>query len=61
CFAGYLVKHRYFGDSNIDVRVEQGAEIQRPSILYLKASEKPDGIEVNVGGKVAYVAKGYLV
>jgi len=61
CFAGYLVKHKYFGDSNIDVRVEQGAEVQRPSILYLRASEKSDGIEVNVGGKVAYVAKGHLV
>ena len=61
CFAGYLVKHRYFGDSSIDVRVEQGAEIQRPSILYLRASEKGDEIEVNVGGKVAYVAEGHLV
>ncbi len=61
CFAGYLVKHRYFGEGAIDVRVEQGAEVNRPSILYLKASEKAGGIEVNVGGKVAYVAEGHLV
>ncbi len=61
CFAGYLVKHRYFDDTSIDVRVEQGAEIQRPSILYLRASQKGKEIEVNVGGKVAYVATGRLV
>jgi len=61
CFAGYLVKHRYFGGDKIDVRVEQGAEVNRPSILYLKAEKKGDGIEVNVGGKVAYVAEGHLV
>ncbi|TRO54816.1 PhzF family phenazine biosynthesis protein [Candidatus Bathyarchaeota archaeon] len=61
CFAGYLVKHRYFGGDEIDVRVEQGAEIKRPSILYLKAKEIGDGIEVQVGGKVAFVAEGKLV
>jgi trans-2,3-dihydro-3-hydroxyanthranilate isomerase len=61
CFAGYLVKHRYFGGDKIDVRVEQGAEVNRPSILYLKAEKKGDSIEVNVGGKVAYVAEGNLV
>ena len=61
CFAGYLVKHRYLDLDKVDVRVEQGAEVNRPSILYLKAEEKGDTIEVNVGGKVAYVAKGHLV
>ena len=61
CFAGYLVKHRYLGSDKVDVRVEQGAEVNRPSILYLKAEEKGDTIEVNVGGKVAYVAEGHLV
>ncbi len=61
CFLGYSVKHRYFGDSDVDVRVEQGAEMNRPSILYLKGSEKDGEISVEVGGKVAYVAKGKLV
>ena len=61
CFAGYLVKHRYFDSESINVRVEQGAEINRPSILYLKAKQIGNSIEVNVGGKVAYVAKGHLV
>ena len=61
CFAGYLVKHRYFDSDTIDVKVEQGVEVNRPSILYLKAAEKGDIIEVDVGGKVAYVAEGKLV
>lgn len=61
CLAGYLVKHRYFGSKKVDVRVEQGAEISRPSILYLRAEETKDGIDVRVGGKVVMVARGELV
>lgn len=61
CFLGYSVKYRYFGDSKVDVMVEQGAEMNRPSILYLKGEEVGDEISVEVGGKVAYVAKGELV
>ena len=37
CLAGYLVRHRYFGTDKINIRVEQGCEIGRPSLLYLKA------------------------
>ena len=61
CLAGYLVKHRYFGADEIDIRVEQGYEIGRPSLLYLRAKEKNGKIEVFVGGKVVVVAKGELV
>ncbi|MHC4423880.1 MAG: PhzF family phenazine biosynthesis protein, partial [Planctomycetota bacterium] len=61
CMAGYLVKYRYFGEDKIDVRVEQGYEIGRPSLLYLKAEDKKDKIDVSVGGKVVMVAKGELI
>jgi trans-2,3-dihydro-3-hydroxyanthranilate isomerase len=61
CLAGYLTKHRYFGQNRVDVRVEQGHEIGRPSLLYLKAEEKADGIDVFVGGKAIMVAKGTFV
>ena len=60
CLAGYLVKHRYFGEERIDIRVEQGYEIGRPSLLYLKARDKDGKIDVNVGGKVVMVAEGRL-
>ncbi len=61
CLAGYLTKYRYFGDEAIDLRVEQGYEIGRPSRLYLKAQKKNGQIEVLVGGKVVMVAKGQLL
>ncbi len=61
CLAGYLVKHRYFGTDRIDVRVEQGYQVNRPSLLLLRAEDKPDGIDVFVGGNVVKVAEGKLV
>ncbi|UCB51557.1 MAG: PhzF family phenazine biosynthesis protein [Candidatus Zixiibacteriota bacterium] len=61
CLAGYLVKHRYFGKHRIDIRVEQGYEIGRPSLLYLRAEAKGEEIDVFVGGKTIMVAKGEFV
>ena len=61
CLAGYLVEHRYFGADPIDVRVEQGYEIDRPSLLYLRAGKEGGEINVSVGGKVRMVARGELV
>lgn len=58
CLAGYLVRHRYFGTDTINVRSEQGYEIGRPSLLWLRATEKAGKIAVAVGGKVITVAKG---
>jgi trans-2,3-dihydro-3-hydroxyanthranilate isomerase len=60
CLAAYLVEHQYFGSSKIDISVEQGFEIHRPSILYLKAQKKLKDLEVSVGGKVILVARGEL-
>jgi trans-2,3-dihydro-3-hydroxyanthranilate isomerase len=61
CLAGYLIKHRYFDSPEIDVRVEQGNEVGRPSLLYLKSKETESRIEVNVGGKCAMVAHGKFI
>lgn len=61
CLAGYLVKHSYFGKDEIRVSVEQGAEMNRPSLLFLEASQEADSIQVSVGGKVILVAKGNLL
>ena len=36
CLAGYLVRYRYFGKDKIDVRVEQGYEIGRPSLILIR-------------------------
>jgi len=61
CLAGYLVQHRYFGGPRIDIRVEQGYEVGRPSLLLLRARDKAGKIDVFVGGRVILVAQGKLV
>ena len=61
CLAGYLVNYAYFGKDAIDVKVEQGYEIDRPSLLLLQSQTKDGQIEVLVGGKVVMVAKGEFV
>jgi len=61
CLAAYLLEHSYLGTDAVDVRVEQGYEIGRPSLLYLQAERDGEKIIVNVGGKVQMVARGELV
>ena len=61
CLAAYLLEHGYLGTDSIDVRVEQGYEIGRPSLLYLQAARDGDQTTVHVGGKVQMVARGELV
>jgi trans-2,3-dihydro-3-hydroxyanthranilate isomerase len=61
CLAGYLVEHRYLGTDPVNVRVEQGYEIRRPSLLYLQAEREGEETSVHVGGKVQMVARGVLI
>ncbi len=61
CLAGYLAEYNYFNQSKIDIRVEQGYEINRPSLLLLQAEKKAEEIEVFVGGNVVMVAQGKFV
>ena len=61
CLAAYLLEHSYLGADPVDVRVEQGYEIGRPSLLYLQAARDGDEMRVDVGGKVQMVARGELV
>jgi len=58
CLAAYLVKHRYFETEQVNVRVEQGYEVGRPSLLYLRAGITNGTINVSVGGKVIPIVKG---
>jgi trans-2,3-dihydro-3-hydroxyanthranilate isomerase len=61
CLAGYLAKHRYFGKTSIDIRSEQGYEISRPSLLFLKAEQNGERIDICVGGKSLIVAQGEFI
>ncbi len=60
CLAGYLSYYKYFGNDNVNICVEQGIEINRSSLLMLKARKAGESFEVLVGGKVFLVAKGEL-
>ncbi len=62
CLAAYLVRHAYYGKKEIDLRVEQGYEIGRPSLLLIRAKESEKGaISVSVGGRVIMVGQGELI
>ncbi|MFW9821174.1 MAG: PhzF family phenazine biosynthesis protein [Candidatus Thorarchaeota archaeon] len=62
CLAAYLVKHDYFNKNRIDIKVEQGYEVGRPSLLYLRAEgNDEEQISVSVGGKVILTAIGELI
>jgi trans-2,3-dihydro-3-hydroxyanthranilate isomerase len=58
CLAGYLDHYNYFGGGDIDVRIEQGYEMGRPSLLHLRADATQT---IEVGGRVVPVARGELL
>ncbi len=60
--AAYLAKYKYFGQDHVDVRIEQGYEINRPSLILAKAQVKSDGvIDVSIGGLVNLVVEGTIL
>ena len=61
CLAAYLASERALGSERVDVRVEQGHEMGRPSLLHLRAdASSGDAVDVEVGGSVVPVARGEL-
>lgn len=60
CLASYLVEHRYMDSDDIDIRMGQGYEVDRPSTLHMRASKGAGGYDIRVGGRVRLVARGEL-
>lgn len=56
----YLLEHGLFGNK-LSLRIEQGHEVQRPSLILLRARSKDEDREVEVGGQVIPVVKGELL
>lgn len=56
--AAYLLEHNFFHGNTIDLRVEQGYEINRPSLIKIKAEKVSGKFRIQVGGKVFIVASG---
>lgn len=60
--AGCLAGHRYFSGDEVALRVEQGYEMGRPSLLFLRAGKKQgEEISVSVGGRVIMIARGEFI
>jgi trans-2,3-dihydro-3-hydroxyanthranilate isomerase len=54
----HLARHGRIGWGE-EIRIEQGAEVGRPSTLYARADGSPDAVErVEVGGSAVVVARG---
>lgn len=60
CLAAYLSQYAVLGTETVNIRVEQGAQLQRPSVLHLRSRPLDDHIEVRVGGQVMAIAQGVL-
>jgi len=56
--AGYLLEHQFFQASKINLQIEQGYEMQRPSLIRIDAEKINGKFHIHVGGKVFFVAKG---
>jgi trans-2,3-dihydro-3-hydroxyanthranilate isomerase len=61
CLGAYLVRHQYVAGDRLDIRVEQGCEIGRPSLLFVRAERNATGAEVFVGGHVVPTFRGELL
>ncbi|HXX47629.1 MAG TPA: PhzF family phenazine biosynthesis protein, partial [Myxococcota bacterium] len=55
-FGAWLLRHRVLGDGPLDVRLEQGHAVRRPSLLRVRARGRDAAVEV--GGRVIPVARG---
>jgi len=58
----YLLEYTLFGAGSLDLRIEQGISMQRPSLLRLRARFDANGDRVvRVGGQVVPVIRGELL
>lgn len=57
----YLLEHRAFPGAGFSVRIEQGYEVRRPSLVLLRARGAGASREVSVGGRVIPVVRGELL
>lgn len=57
----YLLEHQYFNSSDLSIKIEQGYEIRRPSLVMLRAQLQNGDRKVSVGGYVIPTVKGKLL
>lgn len=57
----YLLEHNYFPTTSLNLRIEQGYEVRRPSLVRMRANIKNGQREVYVGGQVLSAVVGKLL
>lgn len=57
----YLLEHPVFPGARLSLRIEQGHEMNRPSLVMLRAGMAGGSPEVEVGGRVIPVVRGELL
>jgi trans-2,3-dihydro-3-hydroxyanthranilate isomerase len=56
----YFLEHRFFSEPDLSLRIEQGYEMGRPSLVMLRARMAGGSPEVSVGGNVIPIVQGEL-
>lgn len=57
----YLLQHKFFVEAELSLRIEQGHEVRRPSLVRLRARMADGSREIHVGGKVIPTFSGDLL
>ncbi|MET0071167.1 MAG: PhzF family phenazine biosynthesis protein [Candidatus Thiodiazotropha sp.] len=57
----YLLRHRLLPDTDISLRIEQGYEVRRPSLVKLQAGMEAGVPQVRVGGFIVPTLQGVLM
>lgn len=60
CLAAYLLKYKVFDTHNLELKIGQGYEFNRPSELLIQASLADDRYTLKIGGKVIEIAEGEM-
>ncbi|MBA9076481.1 PhzF family phenazine biosynthesis protein [Rufibacter quisquiliarum] len=59
CLLSYLLHHKFFPATELELLVEQGVEMNRNATIKLKGKRSaPDQYDINVGGQVQLISKG---
>jgi len=58
CLGAYLTKHKYLGPADVDLRIGQGYEMGRPSVVHIRSRLQDGRYVIDVGGRVFTIAEG---